>query len=93
MTSTASQTAVPVVPRAFRIIRILVAIELTRLLGLILISGIKSGLLPASASLFAVGDGLVGVTALPVWYALRTPQKLTYILTIAWVTFGLVDLI
>ena len=94
MTSGQPQTALGSgAPKAFRYARILVAVQITRLLGLILFSGIQSGLLPATAGLFAVGDGFVGVTAIPVWYALGRGGVRTYVLTIAWVTFGLVDLI
>ncbi len=81
------------VPRALRYARILVAIQITRLLGLVLFSGIQSGTLPATAALFAVGDGLVGITAIPVWYALGRGRLRTYALAMAWVIFGLVDLI
>lgn len=81
------------IPKALRYARILVAIQVTRLLGLILFSGIQSGLLPATAALFGVGDGLVGITAIPVWYVLGRGRTRTYVLAIAWVTFGLVDLI
>ena len=81
------------VPKALRYARILVAVEITRLLGLILFSGIQSGALPNTAALFGAGDALVGITALPVWYGLRRSGLRTYALTMAWVTFGLVDLI
>ncbi len=81
------------VPKTLRYARILVAIQITRLFGLILFSGIQSGALPATAALFGVGDALVGLTAIPVWYALRRGRLRTYVLAIAWVTFGLVDLI
>jgi len=80
-------------PRAFRIVRVLALIEVTRLLGLILFSGIQSGILSASAALFGVGDALVGLTAIPVWYALGRGRLRTYALVMAWVTFGLVDLV
>ncbi len=80
-------------PNTLRYARILVAIQVTRLLGLILFSGIRSGALPATAALFGVGDGLVGLTAIPVWYALGRGRLRTYVLAVAWVTFGLVDLI
>jgi hypothetical protein len=70
-----------------------VVIQITRLFGLILFSGIQSGLLPATAALFGVGDGLVGITAIPVWYALGRGRMRTYVLAMVWVTFGLVDLI
>ena len=80
-------------PRALRYVRILIAIEVTRLLGLILFSGIQNGTLPSTAALFGAGDALVGITALPFWYALRRSGLRTYALTMAWVTFGLVDLI
>jgi len=80
-------------PRALRIVRVLALIEVTRLLGLILFSGIQSGILSASAALFGVGDALVGLTAIPVWYALGRGRLRTYALAMAWVTFGLVDLV
>ena len=80
-------------PRALRYARILVAVQVTRLLGLVLFSGVQSGLLPATAELFGVGDALVGITAIPVWYALGRGRMRTYALAMAWVTFGLVDLI
>lgn len=35
----------------------------------------------------------MGVTAIPVWYALGRGGRTTYVLTVAWVTFGLVDLV
>ncbi len=81
------------IPSALRYARILVAIQVTRLLGLVLFSGIQSGALPATAALFGVGDGLVGLTAIPVWYALGRGRLRTYVLAMAWVTFGLVDLV
>jgi len=81
------------VPRALHYARILVAIEITRLFGLILFSGIQNGTLPATSALFGVGDALVGITALPVWYVLGRGRLRTYALVLAWVTFGLVDLI
>ncbi len=80
-------------PNALRYARILVAVQVTRLFGLILFSGIQSRVLPNTAALFGVGDALVGVTALPVWYALGRGGLRTYVLAVAWVTFGLVDLI
>jgi len=79
-------------PRALRYVRILAALEVTRLVGLLLFSGIQRGLLPANAALFGVGDGLVGITAIPMWYALGRGRMRTYALGMAWVTFGLVDL-
>ncbi len=80
-------------PKALRYARILVAVQVIRFLGLVLFSGIQSGVLPSTAALFGAGDALVGITALPVWYALRRSGLRTYALTIAWVTFGLVDLV
>ncbi len=35
----------------------------------------------------------MGLTAIPVWYALGRGRLRTYVLAVAWVTFGLVDLI
>ncbi len=81
------------IPRVLRYARILVLVELTRFAGLILFSGIQSGLLAASAALFGVGDALVALMAIPVWYALRKPGVRRYGLAIAWVTFGVVDLV
>ena len=80
-------------PKAFRYARVLVAVEVTRLFGLILFSGIQSGVLPATAALFGAGDALVGITAIPVWYALGSGRMRTYALVVSWVTFGLVDLV
>lgn len=94
MTTTAPQEPIrDKIPRALRYARILVLVELTRFAGLILFSGIQSGLLAASAALFGVGDALVGLTAIPVWYVLGKPGVRRYGLAIAWVTFGVVDLI
>jgi len=80
-------------PKALRYARILVLIEVTRLLGLFLFSGIQRGILPSSSGLFGVGDALVAITAIPVWYGLGRGRSRAYALTMAWVTFGLVDLI
>ncbi len=81
------------IPSALRYVKILVLIELTRFAGLILFSGIQSGRLAASAALFGVGDALVALTAIPIWYALGKPGVRRYGLAIAWVTFGVVDLV
>lgn len=91
--STQAEAGIMGAPKALRYARVLVAIEVTRLLGLLLFSGIQSGVLPATAALFGAGDALVGITALPVWYALRRSGLRTYALTVVWVTFGLVDLV
>jgi len=80
-------------PSALRYARILVAFELTRLVGLILFSGIQRGLLPSRAELYGVGDVLVALTAVPVWYALGKGRMRAYGLAMAWVSFGLVDLL
>ncbi|MDV3293841.1 MAG: hypothetical protein LYZ70_06185 [Nitrososphaerales archaeon] len=80
-------------PSALKYARILVLIELTRFAGLYLFSGIQSGLLQPTAGLFAVGDGLAGLTAIPVWYLLGKPGTRRYGLAMAWVTFGVVDLV
>ncbi len=80
-------------PKALRYARILALVELTRFAGLILFVGIQSGRLLASAALFGVGDALVAVTAIPVWYLLGKPGVQRYGLAIAWVTFGIVDLV
>ncbi len=88
-----STAAMSGAPRALRYARILVLVEVTRLAGLILFSGIQSGLLLASAALFGVGDALVGLTAILVWYVLGKPGVRRYGLAIAWVTFGVVDLV
>jgi hypothetical protein len=85
--------AMPAAPKSLRYVRILVLIQLTRFLGLILFSGIQRGLLPANAALFGVGDALVAITAIPVWYALGRGRVRAYVLAMVWVTFGLVDLI
>lgn len=81
------------IPSVLRYVKILVLIELTRFAGLILFSGVQSGKLAASAALFGAGDALVALTAIPVWYALGKPGVRRYGLAIAWVTFGLVDLL
>ncbi len=80
-------------PKALRYARILVLVEITRFAGLILFSGIQSGLLLASAALYGGGDALVGLTAIPVWYVLAKPGIRRYSLAVAWVTFGVVDLV
>jgi len=80
-------------PTALKYARILVLIELTRFLGLYLFSGIQSGALTANAELYAVGDALVAATAIPAWYGLGKPGVRRYGLVIAWVAFGLTDLI
>jgi hypothetical protein len=54
-------------PEALRYARILVLVEIRRT-GLF--SGIQSGVLPATAALFGVGDAIVALTAIPVWYVI-----------------------
>ncbi len=80
-------------PKALRYARILVLVEITRFAGLILFSGIQSGALPATAALFGVGDALVALTAIPVWYVLGKPGVRRYALAMVWVTFGVVDIV
>ncbi len=94
MTTTAPEEPVrDKIPKALRYARVLVLIEVTRFAGLVLFSGIQSGLVAPSAALFGVGDALVGITAIPVWYLLGKPGVRRYGLAIAWVTFGVVDLV
>ncbi len=86
-------TSKEAVPKALRYARVFALIEVTRFAGLVLFAGIRSGALAPSAALFGVGDALVALLAIPVWFLLGKPGPRRYGLAVAWVTFGLVDLI
>jgi hypothetical protein len=72
----------------------LVGVQVYRVLGFIFVRLWSHGLLPAYFGLPAgIGDTLVGVTALPLAFALRSNTRLTRGLALGWNVFGILDLV
>lgn len=71
----------------------LVGVQVYRILGFIFVRLWSQGLLPGYFGLPAgIGDTLVGVTALPLAFALRSDSRLARRLAFAWNVFGILDL-
>jgi hypothetical protein len=86
--------SMPTAPKAFRWARILTGVAVIRVIGLILISGQQSGAIPTYyAYTFASGDLLVGITAIPLAWALGRGGLRTYGLAVAWAVAGELDLL
>lgn len=86
-------TAMTTLPKALRWARIVAAVAVARLIGLILISGEQSGIPAYYANTFGVGDALVGLTAIPVAYALGRGGIRTYGLAVGWAIAGILDIL
>jgi hypothetical protein len=81
-------------PKLLRWARIVSAVAVTRLIGLILLSGLQKGVIPAYyATTFGAGDVLVGITAIPVAYALGRGGIRAYALAVAWAVGGILDIL
>jgi hypothetical protein len=79
-------------PRPLRLARIVTAIAASRIVGIALLLGWQNGTIPAYyAVTFAAGDFLVGLTALPLAYALGRGGIRAYGIAVAWCIVGLVD--
>ena len=72
----------------------LVGVQVYRILGFIFLRLWSHGLLPVYFALPAgIGDMLVGVTALPLAFALRSDSQLARRLALGWNIFGILDLV
>ena len=71
----------------------LVGVQVYRILGFIFLRLWSHGLLPVYFALPAgIGDMLVGVTALPLAFVLRSDSRLARRLALSWNVFGILDL-
>ena len=72
----------------------LVGVQVYRILGFIFLRLWSHGLLPVYFALPAgIGDMLVGVTALPLAFVLRSDSRLARRLALGWNVFGILDLV
>ena len=88
-----TQPATTGLPSTIRYARILIAIQIYRLIGLIFIVPLQNGNLPASFVIpAATGDALTGITAPIIAYALRKGGPKTWAAALVWNALGLADL-
>jgi hypothetical protein len=81
-------------PRTVRIVRILIGIQLFRLIGLAFITGLQNGTLPATFVIPAsTGDALTAVTAPIVAFAMGRGGIRTWAVALVWNALGLADLL
>jgi len=81
------------VPKALRYARIIAAIAVTRLIGLLLLSAPISSIPTYYTATFGLGDALTGIFAIPIAWALGRGGVRTYALAITWAFAGLIDLV
>jgi len=81
-------------PRTVRYARILIGIQIFRLIGLVFVFGLRNGTLPATFVIPAsTGDALTAVTALIVAFAMGRGGMRTWALALVWNALGLADLL
>ncbi len=81
-------------PRTVRYVRILIGIQIFRLIGLAFISGLQNGTLPATFVIpVSTGDALTAITAPIVAFALGRGGVRTWAAAIVWNALGLADLL
>ena len=81
-------------PRTVRYVRILIGIQIFRLIGLAFVSGLQNGTLPAAFVIPAsTGDALTAVTAPIVAFALGRGGMKTWAGALVWNALGLADLL
>ena len=80
-------------PKALRYARIVAAIAVTRLIGLVLLTAPSSTIPSYYSMTFGLGDALTGVFALPVAWALGRGGIRTYALAMTWAFAGFIDLV
>ena len=81
-------------PRAVRYARILIGIQIFRLIGLAFVSGLQNGTLAATFVIPAsTGDTLTAVTAPMVAFALGRGGMRTWSAALVWNALGLADLV
>ncbi len=81
------------VPRLLRYARILAAIAVIRLIGLILLTAPNTTIPTWYTTTFGLGDALTGIFALPVAWILGRRSIRSYALAITWAFAGLIDLL
>ena len=81
-------------PRTVRYARILIGIQIFRLIGLAFVIGLRNGTLPATFVIPAsTGDALTAVTAPIVAFAMGRGGMRTWALALVWNALGLADLL
>src|SRR5438876_9882553 len=81
-------------PRTVRYVRILIGIQIFRLIGLAFVSGLQNGTLPATFVIPAsTGDALTAVTAPIVAFALGRGGMKTWAVLFVWDVLGLAEML
>ncbi len=81
-------------PRTVRYARILIGIQIFRLIGLAFVLGLRNGTLPATFVIPAsTGDALTAVTAPIVAFAMGRGGMRTWAVALVWNALGLADLL
>ena len=82
------------IPSGVRFSRILIGVQIFRLIGLVFIGGLQNGTLPAAFVIPAsTGDALTGLTAPIVAFALGRGGMRRWAVALVWNALGLADLL